>query len=100
MVAVHQIDSLGEAQATSRGEQLTPRAGHSELQRSKNVRSRLDVARYRRRMVVVILVATVMVCVKLVAMSWKGGSTAGRMSRVGQAKLGHARGAPMTRRAH
>jgi hypothetical protein len=46
-------------------------------------------------MVVVILVATAMVCVKLVAMSWKGGSGAGQVNRVGQ-----ARGAPATRRAH
>ena len=41
------------------------------------VRSDRDVARYRRRMVVLIVVATAMVCVKLVAMSWKGGSSAG-----------------------
>ena len=35
------------------------------------MRSRLDGARYRRRLLVVILVATGMVCVKLVATSWK-----------------------------
>jgi len=51
-------------------------------------------------MVVVILVATAMVCVKLVAMSWNGGSAAGRTSRVGQASVGRAKGAPATRRAH
>ena len=59
------------------------------------MRSRLDVARYRRRMMVVIIIATAMVCVKLVAMSWKGGSVAGRQSRVGQAK-----GAPTAARTH
>ena len=59
------------------------------------MRSRLDGPRYRRRMLVLIVVATGMVCAKLVAMSWKGGSAAGGMSRVGQVK-----GAPATRRAH
>lgn len=62
---------------------------------SRNVRSRLDVARYRRRMVVVILVATAMVCVKLVAMSWKGGLAADQTKQVGQAK-----GAPGAGRTH
>lgn len=45
--------------------------------RGFRVRSDRDVARYRRRMVVLIVVATAMVCVKLVAMSWKGAASAG-----------------------
>jgi hypothetical protein len=46
-------------------------------------------------MVVVILVATAMVCVKLVAMSWKGGLAADQTKQVGQAK-----GAPGAGRTH
>jgi len=46
-------------------------------------------------MLVVIIVATGMVCVKLVAMSWKTGTPAAGVNRVGQ-----ARGAPPQRRAH
>ncbi|HVE33405.1 MAG TPA: hypothetical protein VNC18_07610 [Gemmatimonadaceae bacterium] len=59
------------------------------------MRSRLDGARYRRRLVVVILVATGMVCVKLVAISWRGGANASKTNRVGQVTS-----APETRRAH
>jgi hypothetical protein len=60
------------------------------------MRSRLETARYRRRLVVLILVATGMVFVKLVATSWKGSGSYGvRTNRVGQAKS-----APGFRRAH
>lgn len=65
------------------------------VQKEVGVRSRLDGPRYRRRMVVLIIVATGMVCVKLVAMSWKGGSTPGKTNSVGQTTS-----APVTRRAH
>jgi len=55
----------------------------------------LDGARYRRRLVVLIVIATAMVCVKLVAMSWKSGPAGGGANRVGKVKS-----APATRRAH
>jgi hypothetical protein len=43
----------------------------------------------------VILVATGMVCVKLVAISWRGGANAAKTHLVGQVTS-----APETRRAH
>jgi hypothetical protein len=59
------------------------------------MRSRLEGARYRRRMLVVIIIATAMVCVKLVAMSWTSGPAGSGANRIGQAK-----GASLTQRAH
>jgi hypothetical protein len=59
------------------------------------MRSRDDGARYRRRMLVVMIVATGMVCVKLVAMSWKSTPAGGTANRIGQLK-----DAPSKQRAH
>ena len=94
MVGVNQIYSLDdEGRATPR------ESGHQRYEREIRTSERAvstDVARYRRRMVVLILVATAM-WLKLVAMSWKGGSVAGQQSD------GHkhwALGAPRDGRTH